>query len=332
MESINCIICHNNETRLLVNKDSYNVVKCKICGLVYLNPRLDEKELSSLYDIENNIPGELNERVSKGHDLHKIKKFRLALSLIKKYKKSVGKIFDLGCSTGIFMGLAAEEGWIPFGCDLNSSLVKLNRKLYGDNVKLQKGMNIDFPERHFDVVTLFDSIEHMPDPISALQEASRILKDDGMIVVSTPNVDGLFPKLTYWLLAKTIGAWEHPTPPGHVFQFSRKTLSKALNKAGFEVSDSTSFEIYLPYTVGEMENSIIKKLRGSDAEVPVKGYENAVGEQEEKNKMSESRSTSPRLPRLIVRAFCRTMACIIYPIARVFGAGDSIIVIARKKP
>ena len=325
-----------DDTHLLVRKNTFNVVQCNGCGLVYLNPCLDSVELAGLYNISEGSTVEMINVSQKdvGHDAHKIKKFKIAIRLLKKHKKDIQNIFDLGCSTGIFLELIAKEGYTPFGSDVNRNLVQENQKRYGDHVKLQAGNRIDFPDKYFDAVTLFDSIEHMPNPISTLKEVARVVKDDGLVVISTPNVNGLFPRLTFYLLCKPFGAWEHPTPPGHVFQFSKKTLRKTLEKAGFEWGDSRNFEVFKPYTVGELENSIINVLRKNNINTAKNLVQdtrpNGTVNSDNNHAFIKSFSLIKKLPRLLIRGYSLALINTIYPIARLLGLGDSMVVIARK--
>lgn len=325
-----------DDTHLLVKKNSFNVVQCNGCGLVYLNPRLGEDELAELYNVSANSTVEritVSQREAK-HDVHKIKKFKKAINLLKKHKRDTQNIFDLGCSTGIFLGMVAKEGWTPYGSDVNCNLVEKNQVSYGDRVKIQAGNRIDFPDQYFDAVTLFDSIEHMPNPISTLKEVARVVRDDGLVVISTPNVDGLFPRLTFYLLCKTISAWEHPTPPGHVFQFSKRTLHKTLKKAGFEWIDSRNFESFRPYTVGELENSIINVLRRRNNNTTKNhGHETWSNETTKlDNNHVSIKAFFPvkKLPRLLMHEFCLWMVTAIYPLAKLLGYGDSMVIVARK--
>ncbi len=333
MEQVNCINCGKKNTHLLVRKDSFNIVQCENCNLVFVNPRLNEQELAELYnsgssDISNTSR---QDELNAMHDKHKIEKFKKAINLLKKYKTKIENVFDLGCSSGIFLELAGAEGWVPYGSDVNRALVEENQLKYGDQVKLQSGSRIDFPEQLFDAVTLFDSIEHMPDPILTLTEASKVLKNDGFLIISTPNINGLFPRLTYNLLGRTIGAWEHPTPPGHVFQFSPDTLRVTLKKAGFELVDMADFDIFMPYTVGELENSIVSKLN-KKREIHTSDKNEVIGEKMHSGKeiMNNEASIIKKIPRLLIKAFSWGLVHTIYPIARLTGSGDAMIVIAKK--
>jgi ubiquinone/menaquinone biosynthesis C-methylase UbiE len=336
MEYVNCLLCRLDNTRLLVRKNTFNIVQCCKCGLVYVNPRPDEYELIELY---NDLDTGKCESISiserdPGHEMYKEKKFQIAIEMIKKYKRNVDNVFDLGCSTGLFLEKAAQLGWTPYGSDVNRHLVEENRGKYGEQVKLQKGIFIDFPDQYFDVVTMFDTIEHLPDPVATLREVSRVLRHDGLVVITTPNVAGLFPKCTYGLFGKTLGAWEHPTPPGHIYQFSDQTLDMTLKQAGLSCVGKRSFEIYRPYTVSQLENSLINTLRGPMRDRSQSGrgsHGSLYGGGGRSSRSSSLLRTLRKLPRLILRIGCWGLVMCIYSVADVLRRGDSMVVVAMKQ-
>ncbi len=101
-----------------------------------------------------------------------------------------------------------------------------------------------------DVLTMFDVIEHVPDPLGDLRKASDLVAPGGLLVVSTPNIDGLFPRISL-RFAKTLDYWPHPEPPYHLYQFSVITLAAMLQKAGFELIETRHYAIDLAYTFGQ---------------------------------------------------------------------------------
>jgi 2-polyprenyl-3-methyl-5-hydroxy-6-metoxy-1,4-benzoquinol methylase len=334
MEYVNCLLCADNNTQLLVRKNTFNVVRCHRCSLVYVNPRPAQHELAALYNALSDGPSQaisIGQR-DPGHELYKTKKFQRAIALIKHHKRDVDKVFDLGCATGVFLDMVAQQGWTPYGSDVNRHLVEQNQSRYGEQIKLQKGTRIDFPERYFDVVTLFDSIEHLPDPVATLREVSRVVRPDGLVVISTPNVEGLLPRWTYQLFGKTLGAWEHPTPPGHVYQFSEKTLNMTLKQADLLYIDGETFEIYRPYTVGQLENAIIHAVMGSPKE-PGQSVEQAFPSGHERhNNHPQSlgfMNWLRKLPRLFLRAGCWGFVSCVYPVAGLLQQGDTMVVVAK---
>ena len=112
-----------------------------------------------------------------------------------------------------------------------------------------------FPEGRFDVVTLWDVIEHVPDPVKTLSLVHRILKDDGLVMFVTPNVGGLFPKVAY-LAARIIRYWPHPEPPHHLFQFSKRTARELARRTGFTVLRILDLRIPIAYTFGRFPSNL----------------------------------------------------------------------------
>jgi len=237
-ESVNCNLCNKDYARLVLKINGHKIVKCKDCGLVYLNPRLKEKHLHKIYEEEyfknpefknsktQNLFG-YNLYIEEKEDI--INTFKKRLKTIEKYKKK-GKILDVGCATGFFLELAKSKGWEVYGTEISKFAVKhakdkLNLKnvFYGDLKKIK------FKENMFDVVTMFDVIEHLRDPKSTLRYTHKLLKKGGLIAVTTPDSGSLVSKL----LGRR---WEEfRRAREHTYFFSRKTLSDMLKKTGFEI-------------------------------------------------------------------------------------------------
>jgi len=321
MEEVKCNICNSGDYYLLVVKNSFHVVKCKNCGLVYVNPRPEKKELKEFYSSKGGSGSVDHSRKSR------INRFQKGLALINAFTEVKGKILDVGCSTGEFLKIARDCGWEAYGNDVDSESIRLAKERYSLDVKEQDLMECNFADNYFDVVTFFDSLEHIPDPLATLQEVRRILKQNGLVLITTPNIEGLFPKVTYILFAKTIGAWEHPTPPAHLYQFSMRTISKLLNRAGFSVVGFKSDQIPAYYTAGKLENAIIDAIKGKKTKFL------RISSQESKQDGQQNTFWSllvRRLLRMTIRTLSWILIIIIYPIAGLYGKGDSMIVIAKK--
>jgi ubiquinone/menaquinone biosynthesis C-methylase UbiE len=135
-------------------------------------------------------------------------------------------LLDVGCHTGVFVEIAARHGWDAWGVEPSRWAVDLAQ---GRGLRVVQGTleTADLPEATFDVVTMWDVIEHLIDPSSALERVHRLLKPSGLAVLHTIDIESLFARLMGarwpWLMEM------------HVFYFSRRTLRAMLEKCGFQV-------------------------------------------------------------------------------------------------
>lgn len=136
-----------------------------------------------------------------------------------------GILVDIGCGNGQFLDISSKLGWEAWGVDLDPKAVETARKT-GANV-IQGGFpNTGLPTAHFDVVTLSHVIEHVHDPIAALQEVFRILKPGGQLWLATPNLDSF----GHYRFAE---AWRGLEPPRHLTLFTKNSIRYALKKSNF---------------------------------------------------------------------------------------------------
>lgn len=149
---------------------------------------------------------------------------RKILEAILPYKKS-GTLLDIGAASGILLEQAARLGFEGVGVEPSRHLAKR---------AVESGLNVHlgiFPHPEvkgpFDVITLIDVIEHVPNPIQVLKDIAAHLKPDGVGVVTTPDVQSL--------IARILGPrWWH-FRVAHIGYFNHNTISRALREAGLEV-------------------------------------------------------------------------------------------------
>jgi ubiquinone/menaquinone biosynthesis C-methylase UbiE len=127
-----------------------------------------------------------------------------------------------------------EKGWEVHGIEISETAAAHAREVLGlSRVKTGDTSVLEaFPGRHFDVVTFWDVVEHLEDPGSALRSALPVLKDDGIIVVETQNVESVF---AYLLGSK----WQHYKYEEHLYHFSPVTLRRLLGNAGYHIVENT---------------------------------------------------------------------------------------------
>ena len=235
-----CVSCRNSEIKLkyslklengLKNVNNLKIFKCKRCSLVFSNFLDYPDEIDSIY--EENYFEKYDTSLK---DNPKIKTYKKAIRTINKIKKKKGNLLDLGCGEGNFLVLAKKRGWNCYGVDLSKYATNIakKRKLNVSNKLLEE---IKFKEKYFDVITLWDAIEHLSDLPKVFKELSRILKDDGTIIIRTPNEQSVFHSLAHWIYILSFRTIIFPIKTiyhtDHLYYFSELTLSKVLKKNGF---------------------------------------------------------------------------------------------------
>lgn len=169
-----------------------------------------------------------------------------------------GKLLDVGCATGIFMRHAKEHGWMVRGVEPNADTARIATE---EGLNVTHGTLTDLEsDELFDAITLWDVLEHVPNPLEVLREARQLLAPGGYLWVATPNVDGLFPSVSL-KVADRVGRWPHPDLPHHICQFSESTLRQALARAGFHRVDVTHERIPLGYTFGSTRQLLTEPKR-----------------------------------------------------------------------
>jgi 2-polyprenyl-3-methyl-5-hydroxy-6-metoxy-1,4-benzoquinol methylase len=328
LEHPRCAVCDSVATRPLVIRKGYQVVGCERCGLVYVSPRpRDRESIDALYTDQTYCDGQISHAGHSG----RVKEANWRLDQVERSAPARGRLLDVGCSAASFLLAARDRGWAVAGLDISAGAIEYAKSVHGLEAKVGTLEDTNFPAESFDVVTLFECIEHMRYPAEALKAARRVLKKAGLLIITTPNIDGLFPRVTYRLLAQTIGAWEHPTPPHHLYQFSLRTLTALLENTGFKVMSTKTRPMGFRFTVRQMENAIIDALKRRHTKAAAFVAPPPTTAHAPRPASVRAPYTWRRAARSTVGGFCWVLSGALYsiPVGRL-GLGDSMLVVARK--
>lgn len=222
-----CALCGQADGELLFKVDGFAIVRCLECGLAYT--RLRPATVSSLYE-----EGYYNSLTPKGGysnyfagaAINRLT-FKARLREIEERFGGRGRILDVGCALGDFLVVAREAGWDTWGVEVSAWASDFARRHNGLRVHAGSLEEAGFPSGSFDVVTLYDVIEHAEDPVGLLGEVRRVLAPGGLVHIVTPNVGGK--------LAGIFGRrWYHYKPGEHLYYFSPATITKAMELAGLK--------------------------------------------------------------------------------------------------
>jgi len=235
LERVSCNLCGADDTTPVAEIDGFHIVRCRRCGLVYVNPRYRQEQLQEIYTEEYYDHDGINSGLEFfGYDDYLADEENIRITFTKRLRTienyvNKGRLLDVGCATGFFLDLARGQGWEVIGSEVSRFSVRYARERFGLDVRLGTLKELEFDSGMFDVVTMWDVIEHVVDPMSELLEVQRILRDGGLLSIITPNVGSL--------VARVLGKrWEEfRRVREHVYFFSKRTLTAMLHKAGFEV-------------------------------------------------------------------------------------------------
>jgi 2-polyprenyl-3-methyl-5-hydroxy-6-metoxy-1,4-benzoquinol methylase len=229
VHEVPCPYCASRESSMRVIVHGFNYVTCRSCGLVYINPQLTREALREVYndeDVRTFFFRELllpySEALQRPDYEHR------ARQLKKLSNRACPRLLDIGCAAGNFLQIASEQGFEGEGLELNSNYVEYIRQHRALKVFDKRLEDVQYPADTFDVVTLWDVLEHLPQPFEALREIVRILKPGGIVALTTINHRCLNETL--------LGAgWRYYQPPDHVCSFTPQILKAMLGDLGVSV-------------------------------------------------------------------------------------------------
>lgn len=226
---MNCLICgeegvikyKNLKDGLVDSSFVYNVKWCKNDNVLWEDNSLTDFDYSSIY---KNYPSHKKQKNKKMffEILTNFLNFDV-ISFILKNKNS--RVLDFGCGGGSLISALKEMKYDVFGVEKDIDLVNILKKEFGaDKIKNFDNFN-ELEKNSFDIIVLSHVIEHLDDPIKSLTVLCSLLKNNGFILISTPNIDSLGHSFFK-------GNWRGLEVPRHRFVFSEKSLEAIINKCG----------------------------------------------------------------------------------------------------
>ena len=243
-----CPICHSDTIAHFTKRFGFDMSVCQQCAQIFCNPMPSKNQLSFYYNSE--MKDFENEFFLESFE-HRIPIFERRIEIINKYMMS-GRLLYVGSAVGIFVEALKRRSskYEIHCCDPCESACAALKSNY-TNINTHQCMVEDLIKpTYFDGVSMWDTLEHISDPISAARKINLLLKDKGFWFFSTPNTDSL-----EWSIAQK----EHVQilPPGHINLFNETSIEHMLNQSGFSMVES--------YTLnGSLDVSYIQKLLSED--------------------------------------------------------------------
>jgi len=236
-EQVPCPICGSEESRvvlrrgdlMLSSEGEFTVTECLACRHQFLNPRPTREAIHEHYEDEYDqfiVAGQENRLRQLDHDYGQRKRLRL----LKRHIAG-GRLIDVGCGGCAFLLSASRSGdWDVLGIEPSAATAEACRSLLGLSVMTSSWEGADVPAESADVITLWEVLEHLHDPLATIRKCYRVLRPGGLLVISTPNRGSLDARLfgPYWV------GYELPR---HLHMFRQEHLQEILAAEGLKVEE-----------------------------------------------------------------------------------------------
>ena len=199
----------------------HQLVACVRCGLKYVSPRLRADAV-----LEGYAGGSDEQFVSqaRGREIT----FGKCMDMIERvWNDTPGRLLDIGTGGGSFPFMASRRGWKAEGCEPNRWLCEWAQKNYGLPIRPGTVFEQHYAPASFDVVTLWDVLEHTPDPRAEVRETHRLLNEGGLLVINYPDIGS-------WIARAMGRSWVFLLDV-HLYYFTRATIRKLLEESGFDI-------------------------------------------------------------------------------------------------
>ncbi len=233
-----CMLCNSKNQKILVltsdsdglYNNNFEIRKCNKCGFVWTNPQPDEKEMKKLY-----VSGYYVEKIPYITSFFSKVFINARIRKIEAFKSS-GRILDFGCGDGEFLQRLNKGRWEAVGTDFSEGVLQRIKGKKKDFRFIECDINKLNWEGDFDVISLWGVFEHISAPHEFLKLFRKMLKKNGLLFLSVPNIESYEAKLG-------CRNWFHLDPPRHLFHYSPNTIKTLLEMENFKIVKSDNFYI-----------------------------------------------------------------------------------------
>jgi SAM-dependent methyltransferase len=218
---IKCPACGKTKQKTFGSKNQYKMFECQACSLIFVDPIPSNEELNAFYQNYHKTSQYTGKIESKQ------RRARKRIKSVKKHAK--GKSFvDIGCNAGFAVEAARTLGLDAYGIDLDQTAIDYAKEYFPqakfDAMSIQE---LAKTAKTFDIIYCSEVIEHLPELGSFVDALFKLLKPDGVLFLTTPDI-------AHYSIKKDRLGWDAVRPPEHLFYFSKNSLGKLFEKHGFK--------------------------------------------------------------------------------------------------
>ncbi len=234
-----------------------DILECPRCGLLSSWPTDDPDAIAAGYE-------EAVDRDYLTEEHGRRQMFEWVLGRIEGYRIPGRRLLEIGASVGVFLSVAGERGWEAAGIEPSVWAVEHGRERFGVDLRRGTVETLEVEPRSADAVVMLDVLEHLPDPMDALRRMRGAVSDDGLLALSTVNVEGLHGRVRGSAWPWFIRA--------HLHYFRPRTLSRMLADTGFEIVETST----VPRTFHA--SYLLQRASGSSAGATLAGLARRLGD------------------------------------------------------
>lgn len=198
---------------------------CRACGFIF-SPDVDVPELEQRYDERFFRGVGYPDYLGQQHALRR--SMRRHLEQMARIQAPRGALLEVGCAYGLFLDEARRSFDGVMGIDISAEPIAYARNVLKIDARQGDFLADDFGGRQFDVICMWDTIEHLPKPDEFLERAAALLRPHGLLFLTTGDIGS-------WNARWRGAAWRQIYPPAHVNYFSRQTIATLLHRTGYDV-------------------------------------------------------------------------------------------------
>jgi len=219
-----CIICNKTANDILYA----GILQCHNCGYVFADIHITNDDLNAYYN-NNYFSGKEYSNYEASRNIIQ-KNFKNRLKVLNRFisPSNHGNLLDIGCAYGFFLDCARSFFSSIKGIDITEEGTKFARERLNLDIITGDFIKHDFIDQKFDVVCMWDTIEHLKNPQLFLDKISTLVDSGGWLALTTGDIESLNARIRK-------DKWRHLKPPEHLHYFSKGTISKFLNNYGFDI-------------------------------------------------------------------------------------------------